>query len=74
MHTDFATVKEVAQAVANGADVRWKSDNYHVVKDKLDQFFVTYRPGTREANSIGLFWLDGETTDHKPGDFYINRA
>ncbi len=73
MIMDFVTIKQVAQAVASGTDVRWSNDNYHVTMDGLDQFHITYRPGTREANSVGLFWQDGETSDYNPADFYIKR-
>lgn len=71
---NFKTLDEVKAAVNSGNIVCWKNDNYRVVVDMFDTWIVTYRPWSRNPNSVGLFWQDGTTSDYSPEDFYIMGA
>jgi hypothetical protein len=69
--TQFNSMTAIKEAVKAGRKVHWSNDNYVVGVDGVGSWFIAYRPGTRQANYVGLFWVDGVTTDYDPKDFYI---
>lgn len=61
------TLEEIKKAVNEGKHVYWCNENYEVVKDKYDQWFIVCYIG----NTIGLTWRDGKTLNGKEEEFYI---
>jgi hypothetical protein len=67
----FNTINEVCEAVKAGRKVHWSNENYVVGVDMLGSWFIAYRPWSKNPNYVGLFYVDGVTTDYNPEDFYI---
>jgi hypothetical protein len=61
------SMRDVKDAVDAGKRVCWKQSNYVVEKD-AGGYIVRC---TNNDHCVGLYWLDGVTTDYKPADFYI---
>lgn len=70
----FGTLAEVQEAVKAGRKVFWSNDNYVVGVDLLGQWSITYRPWSKNPNTVGLFWADGVTSDYNAADFYCEDA
>lgn len=49
------TLQAVKDAVDAGKPVRWENDGYHVTKDCLGQYLVTFRPN---GYCVGLTAVD----------------
>ena len=45
------TIEEIKTAVDAGKPVRWSHDGYHVTRDSLGQYLITFQPN---QNTIGL--------------------
>jgi len=62
------TIDEIKQALSEGKEVRWSTDNYRVIKDKIGQYLIH-----SQFNNyyIGLTHQDGVTLNGKEEDFYI---
>ena len=58
---------EIRKAVNEGHTVHWANEGYTVIKDGTGDYLIWHYSG----NCIGLTWLDGETLNGKPEDFYI---
>lgn len=65
------TLKEIKAALAAGHDVHWKNKGYRVIKDSIGQYLICWNMCGPDANYIGLTWLDGETLNGKPSDFFV---
>ena len=63
----FNNVKDIKKAVLNGTVVNWSNNNYVVICDSKNQFYIKCNLNN---TLIGLTWLDG-TFDHNVNDFYI---
>lgn len=61
----YDTFAAITAAVDAGEAVHWKNDGYKVTAARGD-YFITCSTGS----TVGLFWLDGVTSDYKPTDFY----
>lgn len=67
----FNSIKGVQEAVKAGRKVYWSNENYVVGVDMLGSWYIAYRPWSKTPNYVGLFYVDGVTTDYKPQDFFI---
>ena len=67
----FKTITEVCEAVKAGKVVHWGTRNYVVILDNVGQWLIGYNHGQHNASYVGLFWLDGVTTDYNPEDFFV---
>ena len=67
----FNTIADVQKALKEGHKVCWQTPDYVVGVDLLGQWYVAYRPWSKNPNYVGLFYIDGVTTDYNPEDFYI---
>lgn len=65
MQTHHDSFAAITAAVDAGHAVYWKNEGYQVTAARGD-YFITCSTG----NVVGLFWLDGVTSDYKPVDFY----
>jgi len=65
------TTTEIKQAVDNGQKVYWASLLYRVIKDSKGQYLINC---TANGSCIGLTWLDGETLNGKPEQFFISES
>lgn len=70
----FDSLAQVQKAVKDGKKVYWSNNNYVVGVDLLGQWYITYRPWSKNPNTVGLFWTDGVTSDYDPLDFYSEDA
>jgi hypothetical protein len=61
-------LQEIKQAIEQGKNVKWANDNYNVIKDSKNQYFIQC---SSNSHAIGLFWADGKTLNGKEEDFYI---
>lgn len=62
------TIEEIKTAVDAGKPVRWSHDGYHVTRDSLGQYLITFQPN---QNTIGLTNRAGDKLNGQPKDFYI---
>lgn len=60
---------EIKAAIDAGHVVHWVSSLYSVVKGG-GQYFIKCE---KNNDCIGLTWLDGETMNGKPDQFYMER-
>jgi hypothetical protein len=60
--------QEIKQAIEDGKTVKWSNDNYNVIKDSKNQYFIKC---VSNSHAIGLFWADEKTLNGKEQDFYI---
>lgn len=61
------TLEEIKTAVDNGESVYWATENYRIIKDKLNQYLIH-----SQSNDyyIGLTWQDGVTMNGEPEQFF----
>jgi hypothetical protein len=61
------TLEEIKTAVDNGESVYWATENYRIIKDKLNQYLIH-----SQSNDyyIGLTWRDGVTMNGDPEQFF----
>ena len=62
---------EIKIAVDAGQVVHWKSRNYTIIRDLLGSYLIAFAHGTRDANYIGLTWLDGVTMNGNENEFFM---
>ena len=62
------TIEEIKAAVDAGLPVRWVHDGYHVTRDGLGQYLITFKPN---QNCIGLTNRAGDCLNGQSDDFYI---
>ena len=60
---------EIKLAISQGLIVKWANDNYNVIKDNRDQYFIMCE---QNSHAIGLTWADETTLNGKEKDFYIS--
>lgn len=70
----FTDIAAVVDAVDSNRKVYWKTPDYVVGKDLYGQYNITYRPWSKNPNTVGLFHIDGKTTDYNPEDFILAEA
>lgn len=61
-------IQEIKDAVDAGKPVRWTNNGYHVTRDNLGQFHITFQ---HNNSSVGLTNRAGTRLNGKPTDFYI---
>ena len=61
-------IADIKAAVSAGQPVRWVNDAYHVTRDQLGQYLITFQPN---QHCIGLTSRSGERLNGQPEDFYI---
>jgi hypothetical protein len=62
------TVHEIKAAVDRGEPVRWKSENYHVIRDRIGEYLIVCQ---NNQSTIGLTHQDGVTLNGDESDFYV---
>lgn len=62
-------LQEIKSAVDDGKSVKWANAAYDVVRDSHGQYLVVCN---LNQYTIGLTWLDGETLNGKPEQFYVD--
>lgn len=63
-------LSEIKKAVENGIRVFWKNENYEIVKDAKNQWFIR---SASNNHYIGLTHADGETMNGNENDFFTER-
>lgn len=66
------SLADVVKAVNDGHKVYWKTTDYHVSVDLYGTYNIVYRPWSRNPNTVGLFHLDGVSSDYSPSEFMVN--
>jgi hypothetical protein len=64
-------IQDIKDAVNSGKPVRWVNNGYHVTRDSLGQFHITFQPN---QHSIGLTNRAGDKLNGKPEEFYIEET
>jgi len=66
-------IQEIKNAVNAGHTVKWQSENYDVIKDKIGQYLIVCRTNN---NCIGLTGFKGSPYENvlngNENDFYIS--
>lgn len=65
------TLNEIKQAVESGKTVHWSNEGYTVIKDSIGEWLIAWNHNGKDANYIGLTWVDGKTMNGKPEEFFI---
>lgn len=61
-------LNQIKSAVDSGHRVKWANSAYDVIRDSLGQYLIVCN---LNQSTIGLTWLDGETLNGKPEQFYV---
>lgn len=62
-------LQEIKQAVDDGKIVCWASENYRVIKDRLNQWLIVCQIN---GYTVGLTWADGKTLNcNSEDEFFI---
>lgn len=64
-------IQDITDAVNSGKPVRWVNNGYHVTRDELGQFHITFQTN---QHSIGLTNRAGDKLNGKPEEFYIEET
>ena len=64
------TLDQIKAAVDAGTVVHWRTPRYTIIRDLLGSYLIAFGHGTKDANYIGLTWLDGVTLNGKESEFY----
>jgi hypothetical protein len=62
------SLQEVKQAVDKGLTVYWQTGLYKVIRSGEDYLIKS------GSYCVSLFWADGETSDYKAEDFFIEQG
>jgi hypothetical protein len=61
-------IAEIKAAVDADKPVRWANDGYHITRDSLGQYLITFQAN---QHCIGLTNRAGDKLNGKPDEFYI---
>ena len=62
------SIEQIKAAVDAGQPVRWSNDGYHVTRDTLGRYLITFQ---QNQHCIGLTNQSGTRLNGKPTEFYI---
>lgn len=61
------TLDQIKQAIDQGQKVYWSNTSYEVIKDKIGQYLIKYKPNNY---CIGLTWTDEVTLNGQEDEFF----
>ena len=62
------TLQEIKTAITQGKQVFWKTEDYKVIKDSINQYLIKC---DYNNHCIGLSWKDEVTMNGKEEDFFV---
>jgi hypothetical protein len=61
-------IEQIKTAVDAGLPVRWSNESYHVTRDRIGQYLITFQPN---LHCIGLTNRSGTRLNGRPEQFFL---